>query len=106
MTEQTATSAWKSHLEGKKVAFAGKIDEVHFLAQLMPLLGAKAVDEVDAETNYVVHGPSRGVPAALKKAESLNKKGAAIAVLEVEDFFSLLFPSDKAEQLALIKGIS
>src|SRR5262245_16461722 len=93
---------------GKTVVLAGDKRE-HFLAAVAPQLiaaeGGKVVAEVTPDLDFVlVADPCpRGQWAAEKKAEQLNRRGAAIRVLDRADFSRLIAPT-REEALALFQS--
>jgi hypothetical protein len=101
---QKQTDAAPSTLAGKTFHLAGKFvghraDEG--AALLIAWRGGKVSRTVTASVDYLVLG--RGAAAAKKQAETLNRAGAAIEVLDEPTFFARFSPT-RAEVIALLTG--
>lgn len=102
MTEQAIQAvAINSRFKGMSFVFTGKFSwgiEDNLMG-VIKLCGGEVLDEVTADTTYVVVGTSRGVPAAQKTAEKFNKSGSAIQILDQAAVLSIVsFSKDELVQ--------
>lgn len=94
---------WKApRLVGKRFVIAGDAKRTR-AADLVKAEGGEVLPRVTADVDYLVVERYQGRPptGAEKKAETLNRKGASIHVLDVAGFCQLFLPS-REESLAML----
>ena len=94
-----------NRLAGKKIVFSGKFDygAEDALKALAAVQQGTVGDELDDKTDYLVVASLSAGKTIQKKAMSLNGKGAAIQVIDAEDFRQLAEPTTD-EILALLRA--
>lgn len=92
-------------LTDKKVVVAGKFPFLteDMIRAVLTSEGATLTGAVTKETDYVFVGWYGGKAAVIKQVEALNKKGAAITIVENNNFFEFFVP-DKNALIKLFKG--
>lgn len=91
-------------LKGKRVLIHGRAAwSRKELARRAAAFGATAVKKLDAKTDYLVLLDSTGTKGVQGQAAGLNAGGAAIQVMEEDDFKKLLTASDEG-LLAMIRA--
>jgi len=100
------TSSVLNRLAGKKLVFNGKFtwgveDQLKALAQVQQ---GKVVDDLDDKVDYLVLADLNAGKTIQKKAMTLNGKGAAIQVIDVDAFNQLAEPTEADILAALHAG--
>lgn len=98
-------SGLPNRLAGKRFVFSGKFgygveDSLKELARLQQGI---VCDDLDPKVDYLVLADLNAGKTVQKKAMTLNGKGAAIQVIDVDNFKTLSDPTDE-EVLALIRA--
>jgi uncharacterized protein YjbI with pentapeptide repeats len=101
-----ATIDWAApRLKGKSFVFAGTRSYManQIRQRLLEAEGGKIAEDVSAKLDFLVAGPTRGggPSAQEKKATQLIQKGAAIRVLDENEFLELFLPT-RDEAIAML----
>jgi uncharacterized protein YjbI with pentapeptide repeats len=103
-SKASPTPAVPLKLQGKKVYFGGNLyHTVEDLLELVTVEGGTVSDELDDKIDIVVLGFS-GAANPQKKAAKLNAQGAAIQVLNFDQFRQMLKPTPDEAVLLLLSG--
>jgi hypothetical protein len=105
-TTEAPEARFRRLLKGKKLVKTGRFDWTTGaqLDTLIELHGGRVVKEVSPDVSTLVVPDITRAAAAQKKAESLNKKGATIQVIDGDDLVKMLKPSDEQIVAAMKSG--
>jgi len=100
-----------STLRNKSIAFTGEISHwpIHYLyspVDIADIIGSQVTETLDKNTDYLVVGSKRkkGKAASIRKAESLQKDGSSIQVIDEEKYIYLTRPDIAGAQFVFAGG--
>ena len=97
-----------TRLAGKSVVLQGRFgrgeSKENLLKEIIAAHGGRVVEDIGPSVDYVVLADATAGKTVQKKADSLNKKGANVQVIDVGSFEQMLQLSDAEVLASILRG--